>query len=59
MAATASDATHTGLATSLAVVTILIIGRVSDRLFRRAAFAGAGWVTVAALLMAALAREGL
>jgi sugar phosphate permease len=36
-----------------AVVTILIIGRVSDRLFRRAAFAGAGWVTAAALLMAA------
>jgi MFS family permease len=36
-----------------AVVTILIIGRVSDRLFRRAPFAGVGWFSAAILLMAA------
>jgi sugar phosphate permease len=36
-----------------AVATILVIGQVSDRLFRRAAFAGLGWVTAAGLLMAA------
>jgi MFS family permease len=36
-----------------AVVTILIIGRVSDRLFRRAPFAGFGWFAAAIFLMAA------
>jgi sugar phosphate permease len=36
-----------------AVVTILIVGRVSDRVFRRAPFAGLGWATAAVLLMAA------
>jgi sugar phosphate permease len=36
-----------------AVVTILILGRVSDRLFRRAPFAGLGWASAAVLLMAA------
>jgi sugar phosphate permease len=36
-----------------AVATILIIGRVSDRLFRRAPFAGLGWLSAAAFLMAA------
>ncbi len=36
-----------------AVVTILIIGRVSDRVFRRAPFAGLGWASAALFLMAA------
>jgi sugar phosphate permease len=36
-----------------AVATILIIGRVSDRVFRRAPFAGVGWLSAAILLMAA------
>ena len=36
-----------------AVVTILIIGRVSDRVFRRAPFAGFGWASAAVFLMAA------
>jgi MFS family permease len=36
-----------------AVVTILVIGRVSDRVFRRAPFAGLGWVSAAVFLMAA------
>jgi MFS family permease len=36
-----------------AVATILIIGHVSDRLFRRAPFAGLGWACAAVLLMAA------
>src|ERR1700733_12035342 len=36
-----------------AVVTILIVGRVSDRLFRRAPFAGIGWFSAAIFLMAA------
>jgi MFS family permease len=36
-----------------AVVTILIIGRVSDRVFRRAPFAGLGWASAAVFLMAA------
>jgi ACS family glucarate transporter-like MFS transporter len=36
-----------------AVATILIIGRVSDRLFRRAPFAGLGWFSAAIFLMAA------
>jgi MFS transporter, ACS family, glucarate transporter len=36
-----------------AVVTILIIGRVSDRVFRRAPFAGLGWAAAAVFLMAA------
>jgi MFS family permease len=36
-----------------AVVTILIIGRVSDLVFRRAPFAGLGWASAAVFLMAA------
>ena len=36
-----------------AVVTILTIGRVSDRVFRRAPFAGFGWASAAVFLMAA------
>jgi MFS family permease len=36
-----------------AVLTILIIGRVSDRVFRRAPFAGLGWASAAVFLMAA------
>jgi MFS family permease len=36
-----------------AVGTILIIGHVSDRVFRRAPFAGLGWASAAVLLMAA------
>jgi MFS family permease len=36
-----------------AVATILIIGHVSDRVFRRAPFAGLGWASAAVLLMAA------
>jgi len=36
-----------------AVVTILVIGHVSDRVFRRAPFAGLGWASAAVLLMAA------
>jgi MFS family permease len=36
-----------------AVATILIVGRVSDRVFRRAPFAGLGWASAAVLLMAA------
>jgi MFS family permease len=36
-----------------AVATILIIGRVSDRVFRRAPFAGLGWLSAAIFLMAA------
>ncbi len=36
-----------------AVATILIMGRVSDRVFRRAPFAGIGWASAAVLLMAA------
>jgi MFS family permease len=36
-----------------AVLTILIMGRVSDRVFRRAPFAGLGWAAAAVLLIAA------
>jgi sugar phosphate permease len=36
-----------------AVLTILIMGRVSDRVFRRAPFAGLGWAAAAVFLMAA------
>ena len=36
-----------------AVATILLMGYVSDRIFRRAAFAGVGWVLAAAFLMGA------
>ena len=36
-----------------AVVTILIIGNVSDRVFRRAPFAGLGWAFAAVFLLAA------
>jgi sugar phosphate permease len=36
-----------------AVVTILLIGRYSDRIFRRAPLAGIGWVLAAGFLMAA------
>jgi sugar phosphate permease len=36
-----------------AVATILVIGRVSDRVFRRAPFAGLGWASAAVFLMAA------
>jgi MFS family permease len=36
-----------------AVVTILIVGRVSDRIFRRAPLAGVGWASAAVFLMAA------
>jgi ACS family glucarate transporter-like MFS transporter len=36
-----------------AVVTILTVGRVSDRVFRRAPFAGLGWAAAAVFLMAA------
>ncbi len=36
-----------------AVVTILVIGRLSDRVFRRAPFAGLGWASAAVFLMAA------
>jgi MFS transporter, ACS family, glucarate transporter len=36
-----------------AVATILIIGHVSDRVFRRAPFAGLGWASAAVFLMAA------
>jgi MFS family permease len=36
-----------------AVVTILVIGRVSDHVFRRAPFAGLGWASAAVFLMAA------
>jgi MFS family permease len=36
-----------------AVVTILVVGRISDRVFRRAPFAGVGWFGAAIFLMAA------
>jgi sugar phosphate permease len=36
-----------------AVITILIVGRISDRVFRRAPFAGLGWAAAAVFLMAA------
>jgi len=36
-----------------AVVTILVLGRVSDRVFRRAPFAGLGWAFAAVFLIAA------
>jgi MFS transporter, ACS family, glucarate transporter len=36
-----------------AVVTILVVGRLSDRLFRRAPFAGLGWASAAVFLIAA------
>jgi len=36
-----------------AVATILIVGRVSDQVFRRAPFAGVGWASAAVFLMAA------
>jgi sugar phosphate permease len=36
-----------------AVATILVIGRVSDRVFRRAPFAGLGWASAAVFLVAA------
>ena len=36
-----------------AVVTILVVGYLSDRIFRRAAFAGTGWALAAVFLMAA------
>ncbi len=36
-----------------AVVTILTVGRVSDRIFRRAPLAGVGWASAAVFLMAA------
>jgi MFS family permease len=36
-----------------AVITILLIGRLSDRVFRRAPFAGLGWAFAAVFLMAA------
>jgi MFS family permease len=36
-----------------AVVTILVLGRVSDRVFRRAPFAGLGWALAAVFLIAA------
>jgi MFS family permease len=36
-----------------AVVTILVVGRLSDRVFRRAPFAGLGWASAAVFLMAA------
>ena len=36
-----------------AVLTILILGRVSDRVFRRAPFAGLGWAAAAVFLIAA------
>ncbi|HEY2529375.1 MAG TPA: MFS transporter [Xanthobacteraceae bacterium] len=36
-----------------AVITILIVGRASDRMFRRAPFAGLGWAAAAVLLIAA------
>ncbi len=36
-----------------AVVTILVLGRVSDRVFRRAPFAGLGWASAAVFLIAA------
>src|ERR1700722_8016182 len=36
-----------------AVVTILVVGRVSDRIFRRAPLAGVGWASAAVFLMAA------
>lgn len=36
-----------------AVATILIVGNVSDRVFRRAPFAGLGWAAAAVFLMAA------
>jgi sugar phosphate permease len=36
-----------------AVLTILLIGRISDRMFRRAPFAGLGWAAAAVFLMAA------
>jgi len=36
-----------------AVVTILVLGYVSDRVFRRAPFAGLGWAAAAVFLMAA------
>jgi sugar phosphate permease len=36
-----------------AVITILIVGRASDRVFRRAPFAGLGWAAAAVLLIAA------
>jgi MFS family permease len=43
-----------------AVVTILIIGRVSDRVFRRAPFAGIGWASAAVFLVgAALAPSAM
>ena len=35
-----------------AVATILVIGRFSDRIFRRAPLAGIGWICAAALLVA-------
>jgi MFS transporter, ACS family, glucarate transporter len=36
-----------------AVITILVLGRVSDRVFRRAPFAGLGWAAAAVFLIAA------
>jgi MFS transporter, ACS family, glucarate transporter len=36
-----------------AVATIVVVGYLSDRIFRRAAFAGAGWALAAVFLMAA------
>jgi MFS family permease len=36
-----------------AVATILIVGRLSDRVFRRAPFAGVGWASAGVFLMAA------
>ncbi len=41
-----------------AVATILIIGRVSDRFFRRAPFAGLGWASAAVFLLAAALAPG-
>jgi len=41
-----------------AVVTILVVGYASDRVFRRAPFAGLGWAAAAAFLMAAALAPG-
>ena len=41
-----------------AVATIVIVGYLSDRIFRRAAFAGAGWALAAVFLMAAAFAPG-
>jgi MFS family permease len=41
-----------------AVLTILIVGRVSDRVFRRAPFAGLGWALAAVFLMGAAFAPG-